>query len=259
MGFVRTHEEVARFEQVMTNVEFVGGEMLSASVLVDPDWVRAVLPPPLEPADEPRVTVVVGRWRSNCVGDFAGGAVYVAACHGEVVADYVLTMFMDGDVPLLFGRDIFGEPKKIARVGLYRQDRHVSGFVERGGVRIIEIESSLPGDGSLGPSVSGNFNVKSLFAADGRGLHDDPVLTLATFDTTTRVHWTGEAVLTVRGTVDDPLDEIVPTAMLGARYTEADMRADCRNIATIPREDFLPYALGRVDDWTRMDTGLRSS
>lgn len=255
MGFVRTPEEIARFQEVLTNVEFVGGEMLSVSVLIDPAEAARLLPPPLVPAAQPRVNVVVGRWRSNCVGDFGGGAIYVAAQYGDVEADYVLTMFMDDDIPLLFGRDIYGEPKKLARSGLYRQGRHVTGFIERGGTRIIEIDADLPDDGSTGASVGRNFNVKAMLAADGRGLHSDPVLTLATFETTTTLHWAGSAQLTLRGTAHDPLDEIRPVEMLGARYTEADMSADCRDLAVMDPELYLPHALGRYDDWTKLSTG----
>jgi hypothetical protein len=43
------------------------------------------------------VTARVGRWRSNCVADFAGGAIYVAARHKNIEAAYVLAMFMDTD------------------------------------------------------------------------------------------------------------------------------------------------------------------
>jgi len=255
MGFVRTPEEIARFEEILTSVEFVGGEMLSVSFLVDPADAAHLLPPPLIPAEQPRISVVVGRWRSNCVGDFGGGAVYIAARHGDVDADYVLAMFMDNDIPLLFGRDIYGEPKKIARCGLYRQGRSISGFIERGGTRIIEIDAELPGDGPTGQSVGRNFNVKAMLASGGRGLRGNPVLTLATFANTTTLHWTGSAQLALRGTVHDPLDEIRPVQMLGARYTEADMQADCRDLAVMDPVAFLPYAFGRCDDWTQLSTG----
>ena len=57
---------------------------------------------------------MVGRWQSNCVGDFAGGTVYVAGSHEGVEGEYNLAQYMDGDAATIFGRDVFGEPKKIA-------------------------------------------------------------------------------------------------------------------------------------------------
>ncbi len=58
---------------------------------------------------------MIGRWQSNCVGDYCGGAIYVAARHEGVEGDYVLAMYMDADPAIIFGRDLFGEPKKQAR------------------------------------------------------------------------------------------------------------------------------------------------
>jgi acetoacetate decarboxylase len=255
VGFVKTPDEVQRIERVLTGVEFVGGEMLSVDYLVDPETVERLLPPPLQPADTPRMTATVGRWRSNCVGDFGGGALYVSARFGEIAGDYVLTMFMDSDAAMIFGRDLYGEPKKIARCGLYRQGSSFSGFIERGGVRLLEIDADLSDE--LGPSqgVGRNFNVKALLAADGVGLHEDPTLTLAEFDTRIDRHLQGSGSLTLRGTVHDPLDEVAPVRVLSARYVEADMTASCRELARMDRVGFLPYAYGRMDDWSQLVTG----
>ncbi len=254
MGFVKTADEVAAIRSTLTGVEFLGGEMLSVDALVPPEQAAALLPPGLEPAETPRITVTVGRWRSNCCGDFGGGAVYVAARHGAIEADYVLTMFMDSDVPLIFGRDLYGEPKKLATSMLYRNGDHMSGAVERMGTRLIEIEADLGPD--LGPSsnVGRNFNVKSLLSADGTGLQGDPELTVAEFESRASLHRPAEARLRLRGTRHDPLDELTIVEVLGARYVEADMKASCHGLGTIPADAFLPYAYGRMDDWSALAT-----
>src|ERR1051325_10620539 len=107
MGFVKTAEEIARIEHALSHPRFVNGEMLSVEFLSDPDFVAAVLPPPLEPAGTPAVNAMVGRWQSNCVADFFGGAIYVAARHEGIEGRYVLAMYMDNDVPTIYGRDLF--------------------------------------------------------------------------------------------------------------------------------------------------------
>src|ERR1700722_9011355 len=86
MGFVKTPEEVARIEKVASHPRFVGSEMLTIDFLTTPEFVASVLPPGLEPATEPLVTAMVGRWRSNCVGDYAGGAIYLMARHKTIEA-----------------------------------------------------------------------------------------------------------------------------------------------------------------------------
>lgn len=261
MGFVKTPAEVERLRAVLREARFVGGEMLSASYRTDAEAVARVLPPGLAPTDEPIARLVVGRWRSNCVGDFAGGALYLDARRdapgGGIAATYVVSMFMDGDVPTFFGRDLYGEPKKLARISLYRQADRATGVIERGGVRLIEIDARLAPDRGPSEGTSADFNVKATLAADGQGLEHDATLTLAEYRAAFRVDRpavAGGAAVAVRGTAHDPLDELPVRDVLDAAYREGDMAATCRAIGTIPAEDFFPYALGRHDDYTLLDT-----
>src|SRR3954469_2017002 len=143
MGFVKQPDEISKIEHALSHPRFVNGEMLSVDFLTEPGVVEQILPPPLQPADEPRITAMVGRWQSNCVGDFFGGAIYVAARHDGIDGDYVLAMYMDNDVPTIYGRDLFGEPKKIADSALLRRGEGFRGWVERGGVRIIELQGEM--------------------------------------------------------------------------------------------------------------------
>jgi len=73
MGFVKSSEEIARIEHALSFPRFVGGQMLSVEFLTDESVVASVLPPPLEATETPAVRAMVGRWQSNCVGDFTGG------------------------------------------------------------------------------------------------------------------------------------------------------------------------------------------
>jgi acetoacetate decarboxylase len=254
MGLVRTAEEIERIQATFANPRFVSAEMLTVDFLTQPETVAHVLPPPLEPAAEPRVTAMVGRWQSNCVGDFTGGALYVAARFGEIEADYVLAMYMDTFESIAFGRELFGEPKKQAATRLHRRGSHAVGHVERHGVRLIELEAEL-GENTGPVQVKGaNFNVKALPATDGVGLEDDAVLTLAEFDNPLDVVREGTGTVRLRGTVHDPLDELEIVEVLRATYIEGDLISRARSLIRIPAEDFLPYALGRMDDWSALDT-----
>ncbi len=254
MGFVKTAEEIARIEAVIANPSFSGGESLSVEFLVDPGFIEAVLPPPLEPIEEPRMRAMVGRWQSNCAGDFAGGALYISVRHLGVAGDYNFFQYMDTDASVIYGRDVFGEPKKIARSSLRRRGDRLRGSLERGGVPIIELEGEMERD--LGPGLHhrSSFNFKSRPAADGRGLEEDAILTRADFESEARVALEGSGSLRLRGTAHDPLDEIPVTSVLRATYTEADMRAKCNAIARVPREAFLPHHHTRNDFWPAHST-----
>jgi acetoacetate decarboxylase len=249
MGFVKTPEEIAAIQATLQNPRFVSSEMLQVEFLTHEETVRRILPPPLEPTAEPLVAAMVGRWQSNCVGDYDGGALYVSARYGDVEATYVLAMYMSTDRAIIFGRDVFGEPKKQSTSGLNRAGSSMTGWVERGGVRLIELAADLGVDN--GPvEVSGaNFNVKATPAADGSGLEADAVLTLADFDVSLTTSREGTGTVRLNGTLHDPVDEIEIVEVKRATYIEGMLSARCRAIAHIPADEFLPYAYGRLDHW----------
>lgn len=254
MGFVKTADEVARIQSVLRQPRFVAAEMLSIDFLTRPETVAKVLPPGLEPSTEPLVSVMVGRWRSNCVADYCGGAVYVLARYRNIEAFYVLAMYMDSDQAIMFGRDVFGEPKKRAESNLQRRGRSMQGTVDRNGTRLIDIRAEL-GE-NLGPAtVCGkNFNVKATPAPDGSGCESDPALTLAEFDNALTVRREGTGSLTLGSSLHDPLGDIDIVSLRGTAYVEGDLISRARTIGLLDKEAYFPYLLGRMDDWSALDT-----
>lgn len=249
MGFVKTPEEVARIEAAIGNPSFSGAESFSVEFLVEPGFIEEVLPPPLEPVEEPRMRAMVGRWQSNCVGDFAGGAVYISVRHEGVEGDYNFCQYMDTDASVIYGRDVFGEPKKIARPNLRRRGDRFSASLERGGVKIVALEAEMERDLGPGSAERSSFNFKSRPAANGIGLEEDAILTRADFTVEARVALEGSGRLRFRGTPDEPLDEIPVTEVVRATYVEGDMVAHCKAVARVPADVFLPHHYARNDYW----------
>jgi len=254
MGYVKTPEEITEIEHALSHPRFVNGEMLSIDFLTDPAVVAEILPPPLQPGEQPVINAMVGRWQSNCVGDFYGGALYVHARYGELAGAYVLSMWMDGDIPTIYGRDVFGEPKKLAESRLHRRGHRYHGYVERHGVRLLELEADLPEDRGPGEAEGINFNFKARPDASGIGLQEDAILTVARFQITTRVQRVGTGSLSLRGTVHDPVDELPVREVLRATYTECDLIGQCEAVASVAAETFLPFHYGRHDVWSALDT-----
>ena len=154
MGFVKTREEVARIQATLAEPHFFSAQMLTIQYLTKPEIIRHVLPPGLQPTDQPLVTAMVGRWgRSNCVHAFAGGALYVQAKHKDYVGDYCLAMPMSTDVAIIFGRELFGEPKKQARVKLHSDGNAMRGTIERWVILQGEAKVEIGGE---------RFNVRPL-------------------------------------------------------------------------------------------------
>jgi acetoacetate decarboxylase len=254
VGFVKTATEVAAIERVQAEPHFVAGTRLTVEFHTDPDTYRRLLPPPLEPADEPLVVAGIGRWSSNCVGDYAGGSISLAARHRGVTGGFAVAMWMDSEPSIAFGREVFGEPKKFAASGLTHEGDGCRAWIERHGVRLVDLAAELGED--LGPSQTERvaFNYRSRTAADGVGLDGPAVLTESTFVTTIHSRREGVGSVSMTGTVHDPVDEIPIVSVLRAELQEHDLVARCRAVATVPPAEFLAFHHGRTDNILALDT-----
>jgi acetoacetate decarboxylase len=257
MGFVKTAEEIATIEQAFAEPHFVSGERFLVSFLTEPSTYARLLPSCFTVGDQPLVTIGIGRWQSNCTGDYAGGSISLAVRHKGVDGSYAVAMWMDSEAAVAFGRDVFGEPKKLAATNLIHSGDYAQAWIERRGVRLVEIEADL--DDDLGPSEIERiaYNIRSRPAAHGRGLDGPAVLTAATFRTKIKLRREGRGSVTLRGTPHDPVDEIEVVTVLGAEYQQHDIVARCEAVDTIPAHEFLPFHYGRTDNYAILDTEVR--
>jgi acetoacetate decarboxylase len=254
MGFVKTREEIARIQATLAEPHFFSSQMLTIQYLTKPEIIRHVLPPGLQPTEQPLVTAMVGRWgRSNCVHAFEGGALYVQARHKDYVGDYCLAMPMSTDAAIVFGRELFGEPKKQATTTLERKGNTLRGSCVRYGQPIISIEATMDRKEKSSEGGFVNFHYKFLPKSDGQGLEWDPVLVMASFRVQLSSSEKGKGKLTLGNTIHDPLNEIEIVELLDASYNEGDIYSNCRTLATINAAEFLPYAYGKIDDWTALN------
>jgi acetoacetate decarboxylase len=254
VGFVKTPEEIARIEAALGEPRFGGAQMLSVEFLSDPDYIAQVLPAPLEPIAEPRMRAMVGRFASNCVGDFDGGCVYVTCTHEGLEGEYNVFQYMDTDQSTIFGRDVFGEPKKMATATLRARGDQMHGTIERHGVALITLDGEFTTDHGPFRSTRESYNIKSRPAANGVGLEEDAILTRAHYETEGRVYRDGPGRIAFAGTVHDPLDEIPVLETLRATYFEGDLACKVQVAARIPAADFLPFHHARNDFWPALAT-----
>ena len=250
MGFVKTKFEIEAIESRLRNPQFLDARVLQFRYETDVDLVRELLPPPLVTTDRPEVLVRIGQYRSNCVGDFSGAGIYLPARFEDVTGIYAVTMFMDTDAAVNFGRETFGEPKKLADVRFKHGARTVSASVRRHGIELIAANAELGEDSGAASLTSWAFNVKSWTAADGIGLECDAILTQTRFETELRVNQGCDGSLTLRSTVHDPLGDLTLGRVNRVNYFEGDHSTFATSVAMIPAATFLPFAYGRNDDWS---------
>jgi acetoacetate decarboxylase len=254
-SWTKTAGEIRRIEERLRAPVFADARWLSVQYLTRPEIVREVLPPPLEAAAEPLVTAGIGTLgRSNCVGAFDGGMLCVRARYKDVEADYCLAMPMSTDVAIIFGRELYGEPKKQARVEFNSDGDVVRASVSRFGVPYMALEARLTDKVPIdGPTHADRFHFKFMHAANGAGLEFDPILVHAHFTQHVRTHRRGAGKVIFRPSHHDPLAEIEVVELRGATYFEGDIHAEARRLATVEAARFMPYAFQNIDDYSAVE------
>lgn len=134
MGFVKTHPELEIPKRELTATTFTNGRRVTVEFLTDPEVYRGLIPPGLQPVEEPLIIVGIGTWDCNSIGHYEGGSISVAVKRDGIPGGYAVSMWMDTDAAVAFGRDVYGEPKRRAdAVQFTRQGNAIRAFIERGG------------------------------------------------------------------------------------------------------------------------------
>lgn len=250
LRYVKTLDEVRRLQTLYAAPAFEQFRGLSAVFRTDPEVIAALLPPPLEPADEPIASAGVSRiGRSNTLQPFGAGGLNVRCRYGDVVGDYPVTMPMSTDSAVVFGRELYGEPKKVADIRVRRDGDEITGVIERHGVAYIEIRGRAVERLRAGEShETSRFYFKFMPAPDGCGFDNDPVLVRVRHTGRTRLVERLEGELLLREAPHDPVADVPVRELLGLTYSEGDTYTRGEILARVPGESFLPYMFGKVDD-----------
>lgn len=210
--------------------------------LTDPG-VKRLLPPPLEPEDpaNPLFMMYIVNIREPTFAPWymEAGVGVVAKC-GETAGLYFFNLQLSGPGALMgayTGRELSGLPKKTCdRILVERTDAYAHCTVERGGVKLAEVELEMgrynqpsfhmeqencqatPG----GKFVEGGGCLLHRYHIDGDvGFKDMEIIF---YDSPMRFHSWEPATATVKlaSTIDDPWGEIPLTSVLGAAWAKVD-------------------------------------
>ncbi len=248
MRFVKTTDEVKGIQAIYARPHFMATRSLTVMFETTPEAVRALLPPPLEPTPEAVGSAWVGDiGNSNCVGPFMGAALYVRARYGDLVGDYCVTMPMSTTEAVTFGRELYGEPKKLAKIVFERQGEHVWGSAERNEIRYLSLRGRMEGGGPTGRHQASTFHFKYLPRPDGSGFDHPPVLVHVATEVSVQAAERGKGELVLRDSPHDPVADIPVTQVIGAVYTEGVSYTSGKVLCEVDPEAFLPYSFGKMD------------
>jgi len=247
MGYVWSDAEVAAAQQLISERRFTS-EALTISFETTPEFVAEVLPPCFEPSDN-RGTITVGTGRGASCGEYGSALVNLNVRYRGKEGQYTLTSIFSGDTPVTIGREFFAESKKRGDTRLFRAGTDIYGYVERHGVRIIEIEGNL----DLTPQEPGiqevyRWEVMGNFDHNAR-LESDPYVFIAKKRLVNDIVLRGEASLRLKGNGFDPVDEIPILGIGELVYTTGEMDTVEQAKETLTDgHDYTPYILGRHYD-----------
>lgn len=217
----------------------------------DPAVLAAVLPPPLEPPDVPRVHVRVTEIKIDMgdyhhqerVGYFAVDAVY----QGEL-GEYPLLMPIDLEGAISISREKFGEPKKLAAIDFARDGDHVEARVTRNDVSFIEmvgdVAETLP---TPAPAPAIQWWFKYLPAVAGEGFDYGPILIRVDQVRSPQSMERVEGKLVLR---DSPTDWVADLPMLETEsmvWTTRTVTHEPTVVGPVDSDAFRPFAHARYD------------
>jgi acetoacetate decarboxylase len=256
LRFVKTLDEIRRIQKTYSRCHFLGTRGLTVTFETSPEALRELLPPPLEPTPEPLGSAWVGEiGNSNCVGPFLGTALYLRARYEDVIGNYCLTMPMSTPEAVTFGRELYGEPRKLAKIIFERQDEHVWGYAERHEVRFLSLRGRMTGAAATGRRETSTFHFKFSPRADGFGFDFAPQLIHVTGDSNIKTAQRGRGELVFRDSAHDPVSDIPVRQVIEAVYTEGDVYTSGRVLCEVDPEAFLPYAFGKIDAMDVVEEG----
>ena len=252
MPYVADKEQVEAFQAYSSEPGF-SQEVLSVEFTTSEEFVKSVLPPGLQPADTPTGSISVSTWESKLCGEFDCTMVAIYAKHEGVVGRYILTLLISNDMPVTWGREIWGEVKKTGDSRLFRSGNKLYAYGQRNGVRLVELTADLGPD--LEPNVTEEvgYEIKAYPSATGIGLESEPKLvTLFNKDHNTK-RSVGKGSLILRGTKSDPLHEIPVDSIGEFSYVSGVTEWRVTNVKELGVGDaYLPYLIGRHYDDLRV-------
>jgi len=256
LRFVKTPDEIKKIQSVYARCQFLGARTLSVAFETTSAAVRALLPPPLEPTAEPLGLASIGEVSSsNCVGAFKSGGLFIRARYRDIIGNYCLVMPTSTPEAMTFGRELFGEPRKMAKIIFERQDEFVWGSAERQEVRYLSLRGRLTGMAATGRYETSDFFFKYSPRADGIGFDSPPQLVQVLRDTNIEAARRGRGELILRDSPHDTVADIPITQVIEAVYTESHVYNSARVLCEVDPEAFLPYAFAKADAFEVVNQG----
>lgn len=251
VGYVKTPAEVLAIQQQLSDSRYES-EGITVYFETESDFIREVLPPCFEMPTQPLAFAQIGVSRSPRY-EYGAASINVMARFGDIEGWYHLMLLMTGDMPVIIGRELWGEAKKLGQVEFDVSLPRVRGVAERNGVRLMEIDGQFGDD--TGPRTTEPYhglNLKAYLNGAATAMEYDPLVLLRRGVDEFSTYHEGEATLKLQSSEEDPCAS-VPVVKTGlVTYGKFMTKVAPAGQFTVPNDTaYVPYFLGRSYDLIR--------
>ena len=253
MSFVKSEEELQQYYSLRDR-EFPEARMMGVMFGTDPEFAASLLPPPLEQADMPGGLMFIAEYGETNLGPgYREAALFLRCKYQGVAGSYCLSMPIDSTPSRMHnGRDIFGFPKKMAKIHFEHDENGAKGWVERNGVRFVELSVTFSGTLPDLPPTGPTYLFKASPRIDLLPGFDGPVL-LASQQTdinASKVNIGTASMRFAKSTVDPWHTFADATPMMAFMIESSNVMRPGKILAEVDEEAFLPYYFKMADFYT---------
>lgn len=249
--FVASAEYCEAIQKALSNPHW-SRNSLCMDFETQPEFLRELLPPCFDMPDRPLGSVMIGKFQASIGGEYDAASISFQAKYKHINRDatYTVVLYISPDMPVIYGREFWGESKKLGIVQMYKCGSDIYAFAERNGTRLIEMEGTLgPDEGEQEGGPYYNLTVKCTPHAQGFGFQSNPVALVKENLAHHYVRMQGQGKLILCGNSVDPLHEIPIVSAGPMIYTESQTESKIILCDQLEKpERYLPYFYGVAYD-----------
>ncbi|MHA1129845.1 MAG: acetoacetate decarboxylase family protein [Candidatus Helarchaeota archaeon] len=152
---------------------YTKAELATILYSVEREKVAEIVPEPLKLRKTPMVMAFIAWYPETTIGPYHEAATFIEAYlkteAGKVEGFYCNSMFVDSDIALAAGREIWGYPKKLAEMSVKKEDNKVVGLLRRNEIDVMKITIEQNNKLTQIPDAT-TITLKQLLKPDGSGL-----------------------------------------------------------------------------------------
>jgi acetoacetate decarboxylase len=256
--FVKSQSDIEKIRGFMPH--FYDAESINVFWETTPEIVAKLLPPPLKPAAHPLVWAFVANYpRTNFGVPYLEAALLLAARFNGEDGFHCIAMPVTDDMAMIYGREMYGYPKKIAKIAFKHEGTSAAAWVERHSTRFFQISANLEGKTNTADAQAllAKYVVPPIkiflfkyFSAPEDILRFDynPRLIREEISTDVKQLDIGEARIVMPPAEHDPWAEVEVKRVLSGAYMKYDsIMQPGKVVADVDPVKFLPHAFMKID------------